>query len=324
MNDNDISHEVMLSPTADATLLLVFDVGGSHIAAGLFDARTKTLSSFHTAPVTNSGSAEEIFAVFEALAQGVPRAFSGIAVAMPAPFDYERGISHMEHKYRKLYGVNMRRELARRLHCDPASVHFLNDATAFLMGELVAGAVLGCERAVGVTLGTGVGCAFAVDGKIVTSGPGVPPNGEIWNFPYGNGTVEDVVSTRAIQRLYQQRQGKREDVREIARLAAVYAPARGVFEQFGHELGKALRATCADFNPERIVLGGGIARSARLFLPAAAAELTGLPFTVHVSELDHRAPLIGAGVSWAERDLQSQAASAGPSRRYGVPGWTQS
>lgn len=322
MNDNDI--RTTLSSTPDATALLVFDVGGSHIAAGAFDVRTQTLSSFQTAPVVNSGSAEEIFAVFESLAHGVPAGFSGIAVAMPAPFNYERGISYMEHKYRKLHGVNVRRELARRLHCDPARVHFLNDASAFLIGEVAAGAAVGCERAVGVTLGTGVGCAFAVNGKIVTSGPGVPPNGEIWNFPYGSGTVEDVVSTRAIQRLYQQRQGKREDVREIARLAAVYAPARGVFEQFGHELGKALRATCADFNPERIVLGGGISRSARLFLPAAAAELTGLPFTVCVSELDHRAPLIGAGVSWAQLDLQSQAAPTVPSRLYGVPGWTQS
>ncbi|HEX7894909.1 MAG TPA: ROK family protein [Terriglobales bacterium] len=290
-------------PMRDPKNILVFDVGGSHIAAGVFHTQDMALTAFKTSPVTNSASAEDILGTFETLLHGMgvsAGSFAGIGVAMPAPFDYQRGISYMEHKYRKLYGVSVRNELARRLGCAPERVHFLNDATAFLIGELSRGAAIGCDRAVGITLGTGVGSAFAVDGKIVTEGAGVPPGGEIWNFPYNGATVEDVVSTRAIQRFYQQRQGKREDVKEIARLAANYAPARGAFEQFGHELGKALRATCAGFKPDRVVLGGGIARSASLFLPAVASELTGLPFTVRVSDLDHRAPLIGAGMSWAQ------------------------
>jgi predicted NBD/HSP70 family sugar kinase len=284
----------------DAGFVLVFDVGGSHIAAGVFDTGKLILSSFKTSLVSNRASAEEILGTFEELRRGVDGSGScpGIGVAMPAPFDYERGISYMEHKYQQLYGIDVRSGLARRLGCEAGRVHFLNDATAFLIGELTQGAAVGAKRAVGITLGTGVGSAFAVGGEIVTKGPGVPPNGEIWNFPYQGKTVEDVVSTRAIQRLYEEREGKREDVREIARLAATYASARETFQCFGSELGKALRATCTDFNPDRIVLGGGIARAAALFLPAAEAELSDLPLRLYISELDHRAPLIGAGVSW--------------------------
>ena len=47
-------------------------------------------------------------------------------------------------------------------------------------------------RSVGLTLGTGVGSAFAVDGKIVGKGRGVPPGGEIWDLPYRESIVEEI------------------------------------------------------------------------------------------------------------------------------------
>jgi hypothetical protein len=46
------------------------------------------------------------------------------------------------------------------------------------------------------------------------------------------------------------------------------------------------------------VLGGGIARSSRLFLPAAEKVMEGLPIQICISALGSYAPLIGAGVHW--------------------------
>jgi hypothetical protein len=52
------------------------------------------------------------------------------------------------------------------------------------------------------------------------------------------------------------------------------------------------------FGPQVIVLGGGIARSAHLFLDAAQAEL-GIPqVELRVSSLGEIAPLVGAGAAW--------------------------
>jgi glucokinase len=71
-----------------------------------------------------------------------------------------------------------------------------------------------------------------------------------------------------------------------------------VFEEFGKNLGIALKKLLADFDPDVVVLGGGIAKSAHLFLPAAKLELAGTRFEVRTAELWENAPLAGAGVAW--------------------------
>jgi predicted NBD/HSP70 family sugar kinase len=78
--------------------------------------------------------------------------------------------------------------------------------------------------------------------------------------------------------------------------------AQQTFERFGTELGKVLRQTCLAFAPDRIVLGGGIARAAAHFLAHAREALADTPTELLVSELFERAPLIGAGVSWVNRN----------------------
>jgi glucokinase len=223
---------------------------------------------------------------------------AGAALAMPGPFDYEAGISHMRHKLPYLFGVDLRQLLARHFGWQPSQVRFLNDAAAYMLGEIGAGAARGVPRAVGITLGTGIGSAFAVNGRIVTEGPGVPSGGEIWNLPYGEGTIEDAISTRAIQDHYQQRAGALCKVSEIAALAADHAEAAEVFIAFGRHLGLALRQILAEFTPDVVVIGGGISRSAHLFLSAAQQELQGLNLQLRVSTLLDNAPLVGAAVAW--------------------------
>ena len=296
--------------------ILVFDVGGSHIAASLFHPGSMRLGAVHTLPVRETGSATDFVAAFQSLAEtmlpaSVPR--NGIAVAIPNPFDYDEGISYMRHKYQQLYGKNLRHCLAEGLGCNAARVHFLNDAAAFLMGELHQGAATGVNRAIGITLGTGVGSAFAVGSKIVVTGPGVPPRGEIWDLSYRDGTVEDFISTRSIQRTYERLTGVRAEVRDIAALAVRDLQARETFEFFGKELGAVLRQICLAFAPQRIVLGGGISRSAGLFLPAAEKELADPAIQLRVSDLFDRAPLIGAGVSWKFNFVHGQPPEPEPS-----------
>jgi predicted NBD/HSP70 family sugar kinase len=297
--------------------ILVFDVGGSHIAASLFHPRNLTLGEIHVLPVLEAGGAADFFAAFESLAEimlPAPSARSGVAVAIPNPFDYDEGISYMRHKYRELYGNDLRRGLAERLGCDPDRVHFLNDATAFLIGELNQGAATGTSRSIGIALGTGVGSAFAVDGKIVVAGRGVPPRGEIWDLPYRNSTVENFISTRSIQLTYEQLTGIRADVRDIAALGGRHPHARETFEMFGEELGAVLKERCLEFAPQRIVLGGGIAHAAELFLPAAERELADPAIQLRVSDLFERAPLIGAGLSWKFNCTNGRPQKPEPSR----------
>jgi glucokinase len=285
--------------------ILVFDVGGSHMAAGVFHPQSNSLGEIRDLHVLPGAESELFFKTFESLVSitlPAPATPPGIAIAIPSPFDYEHGISHMRHKFQLLYGVDLRSELSRRLGCPPDHIHFLNDAAASLIGEIHQGAARGARRATGITLGTGVGSAFAADGKIVVEGPGVPAAGEIWNQPHREGIVEDYLSTLAIQRSFEELTGKRPQVCDIASSTSHRQEAQQSFERFGTELGKVLRQICGGFAPDRIVVGGGIARAADRFLVAAKAQLGDFQDRLFVSELFERAPLIGAGISWINRN----------------------
>ncbi len=287
--------------------VLVYDVGGSHVSSAVCLSGDYRLGPVATALYPAEQSCEAFVAFLHSLGHQALAGFgavSGAELAMPGPFDFAAGISYMKHKLPFLYGVDLRQALAVRFGWQPAQVRFLHDAGAFLLGEIGAGAARGVPRAVGITLGTGIGSAFAVDGRLVTEGPGIPPGGEIWNLPFEGGIVEDFLSSRAIQANYQKRTGNLRDVAEIA-AAAAYDPgaandfqAAAVFSDFGRHLGLALRMTLFDFAPQAAVLGGGISRSAHLFMPVAESYVEGLNLRLVPSSLKDDAPLVGAAVAW--------------------------
>lgn len=281
--------------------VLVYDVGGSHVSSALCLA-----SDYRLGPVVSAHyPAEQSSAAFVSFLHGLGlqaaggcKAIAGAELAFPGPFEFAAGISRMKHKLPFLYGVDLRQALAERFGWQPAQVRFLHDAGAFLLGEIGAGAAHGVHKAVGITLGTGIGSAFAVDGRIVTQGPGVALGGEIWDTPYEGGILEDSLSTRAIQGNYQKRTGKLREVAEIAASAASDPAAAEVFADFGRHLGLALRALLADFAPQVVVFGGGITRSAHLFLPIAQSHFEGMNLRLLPSALNDQAPLVGAAVAW--------------------------
>ena len=282
--------------------VLVYDVGGSHISAAVFERGNCHLDGLVSAGYPSEQSIDTFLNVLHSLGalaiQGQPGVL-GASLAMPGPFDYQAGVSWMQHKLAYLYGYDLRGALARHFGWAPERIRFLNDAAAYLMGEIADGAAKGVGRVVGITLGTGVGSAFGVDGHVVREGRGVPAGGEIWNVPYLGGIVEDQISTRAIQKSYRERTGQEREVAAIAGLAATESAAAGVFSEFGRNLGVALRTVLGCFEPRVIVLGGGIARSAPLFLPAAQGEIGELA-ELRISALQDRAPLVGAGAAWFE------------------------
>ena len=285
--------------------ILVYDVGGSHIAAAIFHRDQGNVQGVVSAGYPSEQNIDSFLGVLMSLAAktaGGRADLQGVSLAMPGPFDYEQGISWMKHKLDYLYGFDLRSALAARLDLPAGGVRFLNDAAAYLTGEISAGAAQGARRVVGITLGTGIGSAFGVDGHVIREGTGVPPGGEIWNLPYEDGILEDQISTRAIQRSYRSRSGEDREVSTIASAANHDPVAAGVFQDFGRSLGTALRAVLAPFEPEVIVLGGGISRAAQFFLDAAQAELAALRTELRVSSLGEIAPLVGAGAAWFEAE----------------------
>jgi glucokinase len=301
-----------------SVFVLTYDVGGSHVTAGLCSLADLKVVGTAAAPLAGVDTFDAFADLLHRLgveAASGEQSIVGASLAVPFPFDTEAGMSLMEHKLTALYRRDLRGALAQRFGWQRDQFRFLNDAGAYLLGEVGAGAVKGATRTVGLTLGTGIGCAFAVDGAQVTEGKGVPPGGEIWNYPYNGATVEDLISTRAVKGEYLARTGRDLEVAAIAAAAATDPDAREVFETFGLHLGQVLRDVVAPFHPEKVVIGGGIARSASLFLPATEAQIAGLGFHVVQSILWDQAPLAGAAHFWREQTSELAKPSAVSTQR---------
>jgi glucokinase len=118
-----------------------------------------------------------------------------------------------------------------------------------------------------------------VDGRIVTEGPGVPKDGDIYALPYDGVRLDDALSSRGVLALGPAGGGRAAvtTVLELSQLALEGdAAARETWAAFGVRLAEALRPTLQAFKPEVLVLGGKISGSFALFAEAAQAGLRGL------------------------------------------------
>ena len=299
----------------------VLEIGGTHLTAALVDPATWELvpHSISRIPLHADGSASELIEEIAGAANalGVEGEVEWV-VAIPGPFDYENGIGQFEHvgKFDSLRGFDVRSALTGAIKPRPSFVHFLNDADAFGVGEYVRGAAEGASRVVCITLGTGIGSAYLVDGEPVTEGNGVPPAGSAHLIHHLGRPLEETVSRRAIIAAYAAARGSSAadapDVREIADLArAGQQAARTVIDEAFRALGLALASSLDDFGATRLVIGGSMAKSWDLVEPALRAGLASA--SARLGALDIRAstgaedaPLVGAAF-WAGRHAHTQA-----------------
>lgn len=250
------------------SIIVCLDVGGTSIKGAAVNRDAKLLGQIHEIPSPSRDTADIIIDKFITLLEnikdaitdaGVIRAYS---IGIPGPFDYAGGVSLMEHKFSSLFGINLKSALEERLQ---KPVFFLNDAEAFGLG-IVWKEYPKEKRLLAVTLGTGLGSSFFIDGKIASSIKEITQNGEIWNLKYQNGILEDKISKRWIEQEYLRRCGKNISVKEIAdKTREGDKKAREVFEQFAINIGDGLASAIADFHPARIVFGGKISFAFDLF-----------------------------------------------------------
>jgi glucokinase len=273
------------------------DVGGSHVTACAAD-----LAVMHIIPGTTcrmtldpAASPEEILdvlslAIRESLAL-LPASELLLGMAMPGPFDYEQGISYIRGlgKYESLYGLNIKTLLAERLGIPSSQIKMMNDASAYLLGELCDNPALLSQRVVGVTLGTGFGSAFYHDGTT--------QDGTLYKWPYLDGLAEDYISTRWFMQQYS---GTAQGVRELANKYVAEPEVRALFQTFGEHLGTVLAQSCPAGDRDAVVIGGNIARAWDLFIPHTQAVLDtyGIAMRLLPAQKGEQAPILGAAALW--------------------------
>lgn len=288
---------------ADPTVVGV-DVGGTHITAARVDLKAGTLQAetLTRAHVQANGKKEEIISSWanniKAAAGAGTTGGLRIGIAMPGPFDYENGISLMkfQDKYDALYGLDVKALLADALQLQPEHIRFMNDAACFLQGEAFGGAAKGANRAIGLTLGTGLGSATYENGLAVDAA--------LWCSPFKEGIAEDYLGARWFLKRYQDISGLEvPHVKALVDLLPEYPLVQQVFEEFGQQLGEFLAPHIQQTNSEVVVIGGNIGQALALFLPQLQQTLFEHAVSIPIlrAQLGEEAALIGGASLWEER-----------------------
>jgi glucokinase len=280
------------------------DIGGSHITSGMFEHANKSLhkDSMAYAKVNPHASKEDILdAWYDVISQSIAlrdvSEILGIGIAMPGPFDYYNGISKMQNvdKLDALYGISVRNELAARLAVEPSKIRFINDATAFSVAETQIGKASSYSRTVAITLGTGFGSSFILNGQPVLDGELVPEGGFLFDKDHNGQMADEIFSTRGILKYYTSLCGKSvKNVQALCDLVDEDECVEQVFNWLGKVLGEFLKPHLLKFDAEVLVIGGNISKAYRFFGPSLQQVLPDIE--IYVSDFGEEAAIIGSAL----------------------------
>ena len=208
--------------------------------------------------------------------------------------------------YLNLAGIDLKQELSSTFG-RPTVV--ANDCSMALIGELRRGAAKGSKNAVMMTIGTGIGGAIMENGQIVN---GKRCAGQLGHLvvningrecPCGQrGCVETESSGTSLRR-HLDEAGYGPEIRFehiLLQAEAGDQPAIGVLQAWGGPLRAAINTLSAAFDPDVVVIGGGMGQAAIRSLEFLPELKTWYQTEVRLAELGDDAGVIGCGLAALE------------------------
>lgn len=273
------------------------DVGGSHVTAYQTDLQEMKVipETYCRLSLYAGASTEEILDVLSLTIsesrENIPAGKLYLGMAMPGPFDYQEGICLIKGlgKYDSLYGLNVKKLLAERLLIPSTRIRMMNDATAFLKGEMAVCPALTDQRVAGITLGTGLGSALYQNGQF--------EEGNLYQLPYLDGVAEDYISTRWFINHYN---GNISGVKELADRYPLELAARNLFTCFGENLARVLLAKFPPGSIDVLIIGGNIAKTWDYFYPSLRSllEINNCFMEIRLAQKGEQATVLGAAALW--------------------------
>ncbi|MET0843641.1 MAG: ROK family protein [Mycetocola sp.] len=266
---------------------LCFDFGGTAVKAGLLsDGEVLASREFRVSgTLADLADAERVGRELVAAA-GAP--ISSIGIALPGVVNQRTGQMVAAHGKYGYLGDRDMRDWARQAFGVPAGIE--NDARAALLGETTYGAAAGETDAVAVTLGTGIGTAALIDGTLLRGahdhagilGGHVTVDIDAPPCPCGNiGCAESLASTWAAGAAVLAHPDAASSslaatgtigIREIIAAAqAGDAVASDVLARFLRVWGATIVSLCHAYDPDVVIISGGVMRSSDVVLPALTA-----------------------------------------------------
>jgi polyphosphate glucokinase len=243
------------------------DIGGSGIKAALVDTRKgEFVSERRRVDTPASLEPEDVLDAVVELAAGFEPRDARLGIGFPAVvIDGAPRTGFTAHQVASWIGFPVAKQLQKRTR---RPVTLLNDADAAGIAEMRFGRGRGEKGVVLVlTLGTGIGSALFIDGRLV-------PNTEL-------GAI------------YLRRQTKPAEWR-----AAAEAREREklAWPEYAARLDEYLKHVERIFSPDLVIVGGGVSSKAGKFLPLLTVKTR-----VIAAGLQNRAGIIGAAIAAAER-----------------------
>ena len=276
---------------------ICLDIGGTAIKYGLADSRGRLFNKDSLPNVIAKDGVDAFLEQVLRLIGSYQKYFKiqGAAISMAGMINPRTGeVLHAAPHFPGLTGTNLVQLVARKLQL-PCWVE--NDVNAAAMGEYWLGNGRGAKSLFCITIGTGIGGAFVLDGKLW---PGHSCTaGEVGQAKLGGRLHwEDAASVTALN-------GK--ILCEMVRHGD--KPLHRLLRETVHQWATGIAAICYLLNPQRVILGGGIMAQQDLLEPMLQDSLKKelLPVvldktTVAFAGLGNDAGLIGALYNFLARE----------------------
>jgi predicted NBD/HSP70 family sugar kinase len=248
---------VSLHPTDAMGIVCGVDVGGHNCRMVISDLLGRQLARSQAATPVELGAAELADWLADRvtrLAGDASQPLKAVAMGLPGMVTQDGLRIGGAPNVSQIEGTVFARRLSRAM---PAPVTLDNDANLALLGELRFGAGRGISTVVMLTIGAGLGGGVALEGRLLRGRNGLV--GEFGYLPAGPSgeLVEELLSGAGLIRRARAMGVRISAVNEIfaAGATALLDPLR---EQFDRALLLTLTAASAAYEPQAIVIGGGL------------------------------------------------------------------
>ena len=304
------------------------DVGGTNIKIALVDLKGEIISSNKVPTRAEMGYEYTITTMKQAIADLMKEtktnkdSIEGIGFGFPGQIDYKNGIVKNAPNIPGWVDVPIAEVIEKEFGI-PTRVD--NDVRCAALGELNYGAGVGCQNLICITVGTGIGSGLVVNGKLVRGASNAA--GELGHIKLemtggplcgcGDfGCLEAFASGPAIVALAEDyiKGGKSTKYRELASnemtpyIVAEAAKqgdvvAKRIFTTMGEYIGLGLTSVVNLLNPEKIIIGGGVADAGEILLGPIketilkrAMPISGAAVEIVPAKLGNTAGVIGASL----------------------------
>lgn len=279
-------------------MFLGIDVGGTKLAAGLV-SDNGTIRERRRESIDQSDDESAVRQIIS-LIKGYGHSPQGIGVCIPGIADHKRNTVWAPN----IKGWNHIRLLEQLSEVSPCPVVVESDRNAAVLGEVLYGCARGKRDVLFLILGTGIGAGVLSGGQLVRGSNDI--GGAVGWLPVcSRGQrrhFEDISAGPAIENAAMGLFRQRASLPELASLARHGNRAvLELFETAGEAIGLVLSVFVSVFNPELIVVGGGVSACWDLLSLSALPEmrLWGQPIAVSqvevaVSQLGEDAGILGA------------------------------